>query len=192
MKKLARAFQGIKMRKLIIGTIMAVALLGLPAAAEAATAAPLARTPVTDPLHSGSPNGPIMLPATRCAFPVDIAVVTNNEFQDVTTLADGTTVTKITGNLVLSFKNDTTGKTIVKNVSGPTTTTTNPDDSSTFQGGGPNWLTFGPIGQANTGEPGLVFTSGLVTVTSKIVNGLRTAQSFSLNGHQDNGCALLS
>ena len=31
MKKLARAFQGIKMRKLIIGTIMAVALLGLPA-----------------------------------------------------------------------------------------------------------------------------------------------------------------
>ena len=39
----------------------------------------------------------------------------------MTTLTDGTTVTKITGKLVLSFKNDTTGKTIEKNVSGPTT-----------------------------------------------------------------------
>ena len=178
------------MRKLIIGAVTAVALLGTPAAAEAATAVPLGRTPVTDPLNSGSPNGSITLPAGRnCVFAVDIAVVTNNEFQDVTTLADGTTVTKITGNLVLSFKNDTTGKTIEKNVSGPTTTTTSPDGSSgTFQGDGPNWLAFGPHGQMNTGEPGLVFTSGRVTVT--FASG--TAQRLSLNGTQENGCALLS
>jgi hypothetical protein len=178
------------MRKLIIGAVTAVALLGAPAAAETATAAPLARTPVTDPLNSGSPNGSITLPANHnCVFPVDIAVVTNSEFQDVTTLPGGTTVTKITGNLVLSFKNDTTGKTIEKNVSGPTTETTSPDGSSgTFRGEGPNWLAFGPHGQVNTGEPGLVFTSGLVTVTS--ANG--TAQTFSLNGTQANGCALLS
>ena len=176
------------MRKLIIGAVTAVALLGAPAAAEAATAAPLARTPVTDPLSSGSPNGSITLPINRCGFLVDVAVVTNNEFQDVTTLADGTTVQKITGNLVLSFKNDTTGKTIEKNVSGPTTTTNHPDGSGTFQGQGPNWLSFGPNGQANTGEPGLVFTSGLVTVM--FANG--TAQSFSLNGTPENGCTLLS
>ena len=66
--------------------------------------------------------------------------------------------------------------------------TTNPDGSGTFQGRGNNWLGFGPNGQANTGEPGLVFTSGLVTVT--FAGG--TAQTFSLNGHQENGCALLS
>ncbi len=179
------------MRKLIIGAVTAVALLGAPAAAAAATAAPLARTPVTDPLGSGSPNGSITLPANHnCVFPVDIAVVTNNEFQDVTTLADGTTVTKITGNLVLSFKNDTSGKTIEKNVSGPTTTTTPPAGNVTFRGRGRNWLAFGPHGQMNTMEPGLVFTSGLVTVMINPANG--TAQSFSLNGTQENGCALLS
>ena len=145
---------------------------------------------MTDPLNSGSLNGSITLLANHnCTFPVGIAVVTNNEYQDVTTLADGTTVQKITGNLVLSFTNENTQKTIEKNVSGPTTRTTSPDGSSgTFQGEGPNWLAFGPHGQANTGEPGLVFTSGLVTVTS--ASG--TAQTFSLNGHQDNGCALLS
>ena len=108
----------------------------------------------------------------------------------MTTLADGTTVQNITGNLVLSFKNDTTGKTIEKNVSGPSTTTTPPAGNVTFQGRGPNWLAFGPHGQANTKEPGLVFTSGLVTVMINPANN--TAQSFSLNGTQENGCALLS
>ena len=68
-------------------------------------------------------------------------------------------------------------------------TTTSPDGSSgTFHGEGRNWLAFGPHGQANTREPGLVFTSGKVTVTS----AKGTAQRFSLNGTQENGCALLS
>lgn len=67
------------MRKLIIGAVTAVAMLGAPAAAEAATAAPSARTPVTDPLGSGSLNGSIILPTNRCGFLVDVAVVTNNE-----------------------------------------------------------------------------------------------------------------
>lgn len=178
------------MHKLIIGAVTAVALLGAPAATAAATAAPPGQTPVTDPLHSGSPNGSITLPAGHnCAFMVTIAVVTNNELQNVATLPDGSTVTKITGNLVLSFKNDTAGKTTEKNVSGPTTQTVSPDGSSgTFQGEGPNWLAFGPHGQANTGEPGLVFTSGRVTMT--FAKG--TAQTFSLHGTQENGCALLS
>lgn len=177
------------MRKLIIGAVTAVALLGAPAVAGAATTVPLQRTPVTDPLHSGSPNGSITLPpGHNCVFAVDIAVVANNEFQDVTTLTDGTTVTKITGKLVLSFKNDTTGKTIEENVSGPTTQTASPDGSATMQGEGRNWIEFGPHGQANTGEPGLVFTSGKVTVSG--ANGI--AQTFSLKGTQENGCSLLS
>jgi hypothetical protein len=178
------------MRKLVIGAVTAIALLGASTVAQAATAAPLERTPVTDPLGSGSTNGSITLSAGHnCPFAVDIAVITNNEFQDVSKLADGSTVTKITGKLFLSFKNDTSGKTIEENVSGPTTTTVSADGSSaTFQGEGPNWLAFGPHGQANTGEPGLVFTSGLVTVTS--ANG--TAQKFSLNGNQENGCTMLS
>ena len=170
------------MRNLIIGAVAAAALLGVPAAAEAATADP-PWSPVTNPL------GPITLPAGHnCAFAVDVAVVTNNELQDVTKLADGTTVIQKKGTLVLSFRNDTTAKTLDENVSGPTTETDSPQGSGTFQGAGPTWLTFGPHGQANTKEPGLVFTKGQVTVT--FTNGI--AKTFSLKGTQENGCALLS
>jgi hypothetical protein len=181
------------MRNLIIGAVAAAALLGAPVAAGAATADP-PWTPVTNPLNNPTPgappNSPITLPAGRnCAFAVDIAVVTNNEFEQVTTLADKDTVTKIRGNLVLSFKNDTSGKTLDEQVSGPTTETDSPDGTSgTFQGEGPNWFAFGPHGQANTGEPGLVFTKGRVITT--FANG--ATQTFSLNGTQQNGCALLS
>lgn len=180
------------MRKLIIGAVTAAALLGAPAAAGAA-AAPKP-TPVTDPLGSGSPNGSITLPAgNNCAFAVDIAVVTNKEVQEVTTLADGTAVAKVSGTLVLNFKNHTTGKTIKEDVSGSATRTVSADFSSgTFQGKGPNWLTFGPNGQASTGEPGLVFVNGVVTVKFALVKKAFTVQKFSLSGSQQNGCALLS
>ena len=180
------------MRKLIIGAVSAVALLGAPAAAGAA-AAP-GPTPITDPLGSGSPNGSITLPAGHnCAFAVDIAVVTNKEIQDVTTLTDGSTVTKISGTLVLNFKNHTTGKTIKEDVSGSATRTFSADLSSgTFQGQGPSWLAFGPHSQATTGEPGLVFIKGRVTVKFAIVKQVFTIQKFSLSGSQQNGCTLLS
>ena len=171
------------MRKLIIGAITALTLLGAPAAADAAAAAPQ-RTAADNQLIADPP----CFPNTPSSFNVAVNTVTNNEKSTTTTLADGTTVVTTTGKLVLSFTNETTGKTIVKNVSGPTTMTTHPDGSGVFQGTGNNWLGFGPNGQKNTGEPGLVFTSGQVTVT--FASG--TAQTFSLNGHQDNGCALLS
>jgi hypothetical protein len=150
---------------------------------------------VKDPLNSGSTNGSITLPRNRCGFPVDIAVVKNNEYETLTTLADGTTITNIRGNLVLSFTNDSspTRYTIVRNVSGPTTETDHFDQQGNFVGGtfvgrGENWFGFGPVSQGNTGEPGLVFTSGLVTL------GLGTSgvTSFSLDGSQINGCALLA
>jgi hypothetical protein len=177
------------MRKLIIGAVTAAALLGAPAVAGAATAPSPSHTPVTDPLHSGKANGSVTVPAGQsCKFAVGIAVVANNRFQDVTPLPDKSMLIKITGKLVLSFKNDTTGKTIQENVGGPTTETVSPNGSGAFQVTGPNWLAFGPTGQKKTGEPGLVFFQGLVTVT--FANG--TPQKFSLNGTQENGCTLLS
>ena len=132
--------------------------------------------------------GPFTLPANRCGFPIDVEVVSNNECQDVVTLADGTTITRITGRLVLSFTNTDTGFTIVRNVSGPTTETDHTDGTATFVGEGENWFGFGPTSQANTGEPGLVFTSGLVVL--QIAGG--AVQSFSLHGTQVNGCELLN
>jgi hypothetical protein len=183
------------MRKLIIGAVTAVALLVAPVAAGAATADPPGWTPVADPLQSGSPNGSLDLPAGPiCAFAVDMAVVTNNELQKVTMLPDGSTVTMVKGKLVLSFQNVGTGKIIDKNVSGSTTTTINAADTSgSEQGTGNNWFIFGPNGQKNTGEPGVVVGSGRFAATFTIAtDGVKTAQTFSLDGHQDNMCALLS
>ena len=149
-----------------------------------AAVAPIGAAQACDPV----PFEDFTLPATRCGFPIDVAVVSNNECQDVVTLADGTMITRIHGRLVLSFTNDDTRFTIVRNVSGPTTETDLPDGTVTFVGEGENWFGFGPRSQMNTGEPGLVFTSGLVAL--QIAGGAVT--SFSLHGTQVNGCELLN
>jgi hypothetical protein len=173
------------MRKWLIGalTVLAV-LLCAPAAAEAA---PPDQTPV---------EIPSTIPVNRCGFLIDVGVIRNNETQTVS-VHDGVTITKVKGDLVLSFTNHDTGKSIVRNVSGPTTATLYPDGTRLFEGTGNNYLTFGPISQSLIPEPGLVFTSGKVTV--KYDNGtsrpsprnVPAAYEFSLNGHQVNGCDLL-
>jgi hypothetical protein len=184
------------MRKLIIGAVTAAALLCAPAAAGAATAVPLGSTPADSPwspVPSSDilPNPNPLAAGTFCAFAVEVAIVTNKEVMSTTNPPDGSTVIRVKGNLVLSFQNLSTGKTIERNVSGPTTTTISPDHSSgTETGGGNNWFTFGPNGQANTGEPGLVFTSGQFAATFTTADN--TAHTFTLNGTQENGCTLLS
>jgi hypothetical protein len=157
----------------ILLAITVLATLGLPGVAQA-------REPVL--------WEPYSVPPSLCGFQIDIGVVANNEYQTVTTLDDGTTITKATGRLVLSFTNHETGFTIVRNVSGPSTRFDFSDDTGTFVLEGLSFFTFGPISQGNTGEPGLVFTSGRVVLQfhANIVD------SFSLTGEQVNGCALLA
>lgn len=89
---------------------------------------------------------------------------------------------------MLGFTNLDSGTSVVRNVSGPSTSVTAPDGSGSFEGQGESWLSFGPHGQTNTGEPGLVFTEGdvVVTFTGNVATG------FSLSGTQVDGCALLS
>jgi hypothetical protein len=163
-------------RALFAGILPAVTAL----AALAPAAPALAREPVK--------ITPFTLPANRCGFPVRVGVISNHEYQEVTTLADGTTVTRITGELVVSFTNDFTRKTIVRDVSGPTTTTVHPDGTGMEVGTGNSWWGFGPISQGNTGEPGLVFTDGRVVIN--FAGGFATG--FALSGKQVNGCALLA
>ena len=79
--------------------------------------------------------------------------MSDNEYQDVVTLGDGTTITQTTGRLVLSFTNTDTGFTIIRNVSGPSTEIDHPDGSATIVYEGESWFGFGPISQGNTGEP---------------------------------------
>lgn len=176
------------MRKLLIGMIAVLAvLLGAPGAAAAADPRP---TPVN--------NEPFDLRPVFCGFWIHVGVVRDNEVHTITKLTDGTVVERVTGKLILSFTNTgpvggrTGGTSIVQNVSGPTTTTARPDGTARFEGTGDNWLAFGPGGQANTGEPGLVFTHGKVTVNSAPnAAGVPTATKFTLDGRQVNGCDLL-
>ena len=89
---------------------------------------------------------------------------------------------------MVSWKNDITGKTIVRHLNGPSTETDYPDGARTVVEEGNNFATFGPVSQMNTGEPGILFTTGRAVVSG---HGI-CAESFSLSGTQVNGCALLA
>lgn len=161
----------------VLPVITALVALATAAPALARGAEPVTITPFTLPAG-----------AICESFAVDVGVISNNEHQEITTLADGTTVTRIRGNLVLSFKNDATGKIITRDVGGPTTTIVHPDGTGTEVGTGSNWWGFGPNSKANTHEPGLVFTSGLVVLefTGNVVT------RFTLAGRQVDACDLLA
>jgi hypothetical protein len=149
-------------------------------------------TPGGDSYHRVPVNNvPFDLGPQVCGFPIHAGIVADKEyFTHQQTLSDGTLIQQVNGKLVVSFTNTNTGKTIVENLSGPGTFTTYPDGSFQTDATGLNANYFGPIGQANTGEPGFVITSGHILVHYSGVTG--AADSFSLSGKQTNGCALLS
>lgn len=166
--------------KLIIGAVMVstVVLVGGPAASA------VAQQPTA---QSSSSDIPDTLPT--CGFQIDVVKVADERKITDTTLRNGDVVERTTGKLVLRFTNHLAPiKSIVKDVSGPTIRITHADDTGVFVGAGKNWIAIGPTGQKNTGQPGLVFTSGLVTLTftGNIIN------KFSVIGHLENGCALLA
>jgi hypothetical protein len=65
-----------------------------------------------------------------CAFNVYFNVLADKEYLTVAPLSDGSAVYTYTGAMKVSLTNDVTGKTIVLNVSGPSTTTISPDGKS--------------------------------------------------------------
>jgi hypothetical protein len=169
------------------------ALLGLVALAAtgvlvgAAAATPGSDSPHRVPLN----NTPFDVGPQVCGFTIHVGIVADNEyFTHQETLPDGTLIQQVNGRLVESFTNTDTGKTIVENLSGPGVFTTFPDGSFLVDGTGLNAQFFGPIGQANTGEPGFVLSSGHLVVHFSGVTG--AADSFELSGTQTNGCALLA
>jgi hypothetical protein len=136
-------------------------------------------------------NTPFDLGTQVCGFPIHVGIVSDKEYYThQTTLADGTLIQQINGNLVLSFTNTINGKMIVENLSGPGTFTSYPDGSFLTNVQGLNSSFFGPIGQANTGEPGFVLSAGHLVIHYSATTG--AADSFTLSGTQTNGCQLLS
>jgi hypothetical protein len=155
-------------------------------------------------------------PDTSSAFTVTLGTVASN--QVTTTLADGTPIpggfvaqsdppfypNVTSGLLVQSFTNGTTGKTIVRNVSGPSWFTYDPAPTvpgalatGTYVAAGTTAQLFGPLSQtalaaAGIHEPTLVFESGLLVMHFVVAQSGAYVTSFSLNGRQQDGCALLS
>jgi hypothetical protein len=179
------------------------------AAAQAKTAAAQAKTAAQDTTYTCYPNTPF-------AFNVANSDVVNK--QVTTTLPDGTPIpggfvaqsdppyypTMTSGLLVESFTNETTQKTIVRNVSGPDWFTYDPTPkvpgalaTGTYVATGITYQLFGPLSEAalhaaGIYEPTLVFTSGLLVMRFAVTQAGAYVTSFSLRGTQQNGCALLS
>jgi hypothetical protein len=66
-----------------------------------------------------------------CAFPVHVDFPLNKEYGTITTAPDGTTTIVLTGALFITFTNETTGKAVTVNASGPGTDIFSPDGTLT-------------------------------------------------------------
>jgi hypothetical protein len=69
--------------------------------------------------RSFAPVTPFDLPAGFCSFPVHFDFPVNKEYQTVSTLPDGSTLSKFTGSQRATVTNQVTGKTVTVNDSGP-------------------------------------------------------------------------
>lgn len=187
-----------------------ISIFSLFAVAAPATAAQAKTAATQDTTYTCNPNTP-------AAFNISTSNLVDK--QVTTTLADGTPIpggftaqsdppnyypTKTSGLLLESFTNETTQKTIVRNVSGPYWFTYDPAPAvpgalatGTYVTTGTNAQLFGPRSEAalqaaGTPEPTLVFTTGLLVMRFAIDSSGAYVTSFSLHGTQQNGCALLS
>lgn len=193
-----------------LSVLALLAVLAPAGAAQADTAATQAKTAAAqDTTYTCYPNTPF-------SFNVANTVVVNE--QTTTTLADGTPIpgglvaqsdppfypNVTSGQLVESFTNETTQKTIVRNVSGPNWFTYDPTPTvpgalatGTYVTTGTSYQLFGPLSEAalhaaGINEPTLVFTTGLLVMRFVVTQTGAYVTSFSLKGTQQNGCALLS
>ena len=160
---------------------------------------------------------PTCYAGTNRAFDFSVNNVVNKE--TTVNLGDGTPIpgglvaqssinppipaSRTTGSFVNRYTAETgktQGKTITRNISGPTWFTFDPTPTvtgaiatGTEVATGNNGNVFGPLSQANIHEPALTFTSGLLILHFEVLpGGTFVATSFSLNGRQEDGCALLA
>lgn len=196
------------MRHLKIATLLSASALAaavaLPGAAHAATPRPQATT-----THTCYPN------TSRAYDYTSYAIV---DKQRTTTLADGTKLpagyvaqsdppyypTKTSGYLLDGFTNQTTQKTIkrVDDATGwftydPAPTVPGALATGTYISTGANAESFGPKSQAafeaaGVHEPTLVFVRGLLVMHFVVDADGSYVTTFSLDGSQQNGCALLA
>lgn len=159
-----------------VTTLAVIAAFGMATSASAADH----RLPVE--------NGPLEVDAADCGFPIDVEVLRDQEYYvQVREGADGSTTFRVTGQLIESFTNEDTGKTIVRKVGGPGWFTLTAD-GGLFDSQGATWSYLSPAEQAVTGLPGLVFAYGHIRASVDPDFNITSLQS---SGRWEDGCALL-
>jgi len=192
------------MMLLPIGTLLA--LVTPVAAAHATTGTAAAAQPAAFTCYPNTPS----------AFTVSNSTLVNN--QTTTTIADGTPIpggfvaqsdppnfpSKTTGSDVASLTNETTGRTIIHNEGGTSWFTFDPAPklpgalaTGTFVSTGSTSELFGPkslaaLEAAGIHEPAVVLVNGLLVMHFAVDQDGPFVTSFSLNGTQQDGCALLA
>jgi hypothetical protein len=132
-------------------------------------------------------------PAGACAFLVDFTFVSKEYVVKATDNPDGSQSSRVTGSASVTLTNDTTGKSIAVNISGPATLTDEPDGSGLIDAQGHQIYWWNKQEQANLGLPGgpdqlFLYTGHVVIRTDP--NGVGT--SWTRTGSVTDLCAALS
>jgi hypothetical protein len=148
-----------------------------------------------DPHRSFMPSGAFDAVGV-CSFGVYLDVLSNNEYATVSTLPDDSTAYAVTGAMKVSLTNDGTGKTIELNVSGPGVNIYSADGTTYTWVARGDSLFFG-YDLPDFGFPSnLVYTNGLMVITSTATNvwwgGWLVTGTPHFPAHVTDVCAALS
>jgi hypothetical protein len=147
--------------RLVLGLLTCLALvvgLGAPAA--------FAAGPSREPL--ALPDSFSLAAGDACAFPVRIDILVNGEYTTTFPEENGETRILTTGRLIVGLVNESSGRQIIVNISGPALTVVHADGSSTVTLSGESLplipgqlpVTSGPVVQEYAPDGSLVSTSG--------------------------------
>lgn len=120
-----------------------------------------------DPFRAFLPASPLVL-TNNCSFPVMVTAPKDREYATVTPLADGSFMLHVTGQLISTATNMTTGKWMTVTASGPADVLVNPDGSFSQHGSGVNLST--AVNATSFGYPSNLLLVAGPSATSGTVN----------------------
>jgi hypothetical protein len=167
--------------KRVVGGLLAVSFVGLLLAAPAGAQRP----------HVPVLGDPVVLEGYCEGF---TAVITYTEMNQYiirqTTAPDGTMTLKVTGHAQATVTNQTTGKSVTYNISGPGTLVIYPDGAFSIDAAGPNLLYTAPE-NSFLGVPTISYTTGHVTVGVDS-SGQTTSYTLAGGARQTDVCAVIA
>lgn len=166
-------------RRLPVGVALATLLIGAMTSGVAAASG-----------SSRQPVPPVVGPPFPCpTYSMLFTLKLWNEYVTTTVHPDGTIDYFYSGAILDTVTNETTGNSMLLNLSGNGKFTTYPDGTATFIGQGPNMVGLGNTPPSNFGLPALFVVVGRVQLT---YDSSGNATSFFYTGQLIDLCAALS